>query len=463
MKRAILIAVLALVVALALIQRPAPAEEAGTLYTCPMHPHVVQDEPGVCPICHMDLVPMKDTPTPDDAAGMDTHEDHATDSAKKSIVIDPVTVQNMGMRVEHVERGDLTRTIRTLGEIDVAEDALSVVNLRFSGWVEQIYVDETGMSVKAGQPLFRIYSPDLVQAQEEFLQALTAAGTDAPLTESARTKLDLLMGGSWLSRHLEKTMKPIRSVSIPSPQSGFVLHKNVVRGSQAAAGQDLYRIGNLTKIWANVEVYEFDAPWIKPGQSARMELSFQKGKRFEGKVDYVYPTLNPQSRTLRARLVFPNPGLNLKPGMFATVWIDVEAKKNVLAVPTEAILYSGERQLVFVSTGGGKYSAREVVTGLTGNDHRTEILSGLEAGEVVVTSGQFLLDSESQLQEAVEKLLTARLEAKKKSAGDDENAGHDHNAMAADSYWRCPMHPEVVQDEPGQCPICKMDLVEKKK
>lgn len=439
----------------------ARAADEKTLYTCSMHPEVVQDEPGTCPICHMDLVPLKPTNEP-------VAPDAATDAepspkAAGAVRIDPVMVQNMGVRLEHVQRDKLRRNVRTLGEIDVAEDALGVVNLRFSGWIEKIHVDKTGAAVRRGQSLFRIYSPELLQAQEEYLQVAKSVGPDSDLTASARTKLDLLIGGAWLSKRLDETGEAMRSVTIPSPQSGFVLHKNVVQGSKVAAGADLYTIGNLAKIWVTAEVYEFDAPWIAAGQTARLELPFQQGRRLEGKVDYVYPTLDPQTRTLRARLVFPNPGVNLKPGMFATVWIDVEEKPQALVVPTEAILHSGERQLVFVSLGGGRFAPRDIVTGMEGDDHRTEVLSGLEENEVVVVSGQFLLDSESQLQEAVNKLLDARLAAKQADAQPaDEHAGHDHDA-AGETYWTCPMHPEIVQDGPGTCPICHMDLVEKKR
>ena len=196
-----------------------------------------------------------------------------------------------------------------------------------------------------------------------------------------------------------------------------MLHKNVVDGARVAAGQDLYRIGNLKTIWVSAEVYEFDAPWVEVGQKATMELSFQAGRRWEGRVAYIYPTLSPRSRTLRVRLEFHNPGINLKPGMFATVRVEAQRKDDVLRVPTEAILHSGERRIVFVSPSLGRYEPREVVTGLTGDNRLTEVLEGLEEGDAAVVSGQFLLDSESQLQEAVQKLLDARLQAKK---------GHQH-------------------------------------
>jgi Cu(I)/Ag(I) efflux system membrane fusion protein/cobalt-zinc-cadmium efflux system membrane fusion protein len=477
------------------ITEPDPAQAAQKqLYTCGMHPNVISEEPGTCPICKMDLTPMKTEMSKPDSVkseksgekkikywvapmdptyirdepgkspmGMDlvpVYEDDGNGASSGTTVrIDPVVVQNMGIRTAHAHRMDLGRSVRILGEVDVAEDSVSVVNLRYSGWIEKIHVDQTGAYVKKGQPLFRIYSPELVQAQQEYIQALSSTGADSPLTKSARTRLELAGAGSWLVKALAGKTKPFKTIAVPSPQNGYVLHKNVVEGSKVVAGQDLYRIGNLASIWVNVEVYEFDAPWINTGDPARMELSFEKGKTYDGKVGYVYPTLDKKTRTLKARLEFPNPGLALKPGMFATVWIEVQKKADALAIPTEAILHSGQRQLVFVSIGDGKYEPREITTGLVGDDHMTEVLTGLSEHEIVVTSGQFLLDSESQLQEAVAKLLADRLEAK--TSKDNSNADKDTKAVT--TYWTCPMDPQVVQDGPGTCPICKMDLVEKKK
>jgi len=440
------------------------------LYTCGMHPEVIQEGPGTCPICHMDLTPMHGgiagEPTDGDGAAMDHgHHDHGvvlalppgTVTEQGVVAIDPVVVQNMGVRVAPVVRGSLSRHVRTIGEIEVAEDELSVVNLRYSGWVERIHADQTGVQVRKGQTLFEIYSPELVAAQDEYLLALRAEGPDGPLTRSARRKLELWELSDAQLQAIADGGEAQRTIAIHAPRGGYVLHKNVVEGARVAAGQDLYRIGDLATIWVLAEVYEFDAPWIGEGQAATMELSFAPGETYAGHVSYVYPTLDETSRTLKVRLEFANPGLALRPGMFATVWIESERRDGVLMVPSEALLRTGDHVTVFVAEGGGRYRSQSVTTGLSGDNRHTEVLSGLDEGQQVVVSGQFLLDSESQRAEAVAKLLAARLEAKGGGDGEGEPAADGDDA----TYWTCPMHPEVVQDDHASCPICGMDLVEK--
>lgn len=445
------------------------------LYSCGMHPQVVQDHPGTCPICGMDLTPMKassNAPTtggerkvaywraPMDPTyirdapgkspmGMDlvpVYEDEMT--AGGVVEITPGVVQQIGVETAPVERTTVYRHIRTLGEVEVGEDELSVVNLRFSGWVERIHVDKTGDEVRQGQVLFDIYSPELVAAQEEYLLAIRTQGLDAQLTRSSRRKLELWDIPARDIDGIAKAGESRRTLPIRAPQSGFVLQKNVVEGARVSAGQDLYRIGNLQRIWVTAEIYEHDAPWVEEGQAAQMELTNLPGRVTEGRVAYIYPTLNERSRTLTVRLEFDNPGVRLKPGMFATVYIEYRRKDDVIAVPTEAILHSGRRQLVFVALGQGRFEPREVTTGLVGDHRMTEVVSGLSQGELVAVSGQFLIDSESQLQEALRKIRAS-------------SGGEAAAEASPDTVWSCPMHPEVVSDGAGQCPICGMHLEER--
>lgn len=464
---------------------PTSANDEEQLYSCGMHPNVLEHEPGQCPICGMELTavngaasrlpakgpttsgerkikywvaPMDPTFISDKPGkspmGMDlvaVYEDEVTAGDGNVVSIDPVVVQNMGVRIERVTRGSLFRHVRTIGEVEVAEDLMSVVNLRFSGWVEQIHVDKTGDLIEAGQSLFEIYSPDLVASQEEYLLALRSQGSKSELTRSARRKLALFDLDPSDIEAIARSGKVRRALPIRAPRSGYVLHKNIVDGARISAGQDLYVIGDLSMVWVQAEVYEHDAPWVEVGQPAQMEVTYQKGEVIEGSVAYVYPTLNEASRTLTVRLEFPNPDLRLKPGMFATVYIQFRREDNTLVLPTEAILHSGTREIVFVALGDGRFEPREITTGLVGDRHTTQVLSGLSAGEEVVTSGQFLIDSESQLQEAIAKMMARR----SGTASDPADMQHD------EMLYACPMHPEQTSHELGRCPVCGMDLEER--
>ncbi|RME27215.1 MAG: efflux RND transporter periplasmic adaptor subunit [Deltaproteobacteria bacterium] len=452
------------------------------LYTCGMHPQVVQDHPGTCPICGMNLTPMNDGAggggsgggggaagerkiaywrAPMDPTyirdkpgkspmGMDlipVYEDELSGPDSNIVSITPGVVQQIGVETAPVRRTTVFRHLRTIGEVEVGEDEVSVVNLRYSGWVERIYVERTGDEVRKGQVLFDIYSPELVAAQEEYLLAIRTQGADSDLARSARRRLEL-----WdiADRDIDAIVargEARRTLPVRARASGFVLHKDIVEGARVTAGKDLYRIGNLQRIWVTAEVYEHDAPWVEEGQPAQLELTYQGGETLEGRVSYIYPTLNRQTRTLTVRLEFDNPGVRLKPGMFATVYIQYRRKDDTLAVPTEAILHSGKRQIAFVALGEGRFQPREVKTGIVGDRHMTEVLDGLHEGDRVVVSSQFLIDSESQLQEALRKIIAG---AKGRSAD---------AAKEAPPVYTCPMHPEVRSDEPGRCPQCGMDLV----
>ncbi|MDA3813977.1 MAG: efflux RND transporter periplasmic adaptor subunit [Candidatus Cloacimonetes bacterium] len=462
------------------------SQTEGDYYTCPMHPTVVQEEEGDCPICGMDLVLEKGKSTqasdktestekkikywvaPMDPnyvsdvpgkspMGMDlvpVYEDEVPSG--KGITIDPTVVQNMGVRVKHVSYRDISHNIRTIGNVEIADDKSYSINLRFSGWIETIFADKIGQKINKGEKLFEIYSPELISAQEEYLLAVNTYGKSSKVAEASRKRLLL-----WNipNKHLAKILfenNAQQNVIFISPFSGYILHKNIKEGSNVKAGTDLYHIGNLDTVWIIADLYEFDAASVKIGQNAKIEVTNLPGNIRTGYVSFIYPTINPKTRTQRIRVELENSDLSLKPGMFVTIRIEADRANKVLTVPTEAIINSGERKIVFLSRGNGKFEPREIQTGLADDkDYYTEVISGLEENEIVVVSGQFLLDSESQLQEAVQKLLDVKFRS---SSNSEVNDKHDHSG---DTYFTCPMHPTIVQDEAGDCPICGMDLIEK--
>ncbi len=437
-------------------EAPAGAKAEKTLYTCGMHPWIISEEPGTCPICGMELVPKRDEAEQQAAAagskerkilywrapmdpteiydhpgkskmGMDlvpVYEDEVIGGVE--IKIDPVIQQNMGIRTAPVEKGPLVRTIRTYGHVTYDETRTATVSPKFGGWIEKLYVDFTGQLVKKGDPLFEIYSPELVSAQEEYLTAfrsLSKAEGGADLLASARRRLEYLDIPADQIRAIEKSGKVRRTLLIRSPFTGVVTHKNAVEGVFVKAGQPVYQIADLSKVWVEAHIYEYELPWVQVGQEARMTLPYLPGKTFVGKVTYVYPYLQRQTRDVVIRLEFDNADLELKPDMYADVVIRSSQEGEGLLIPSEAVLRSGERNVVFVTRGDGKFVPREVELGLEVDGGKVQVLSGVAPGEQVVTSGQFLLDSESKLKEAVQKMLEAKMgkpKAEKPAASSDD-------------------------------------------
>jgi membrane fusion protein, copper/silver efflux system len=408
----------------------ATASSGKTLYTCGMHPWIIQDHPGNCPICGMKLEPIRNqaasaatdkgkilyykstmipgevSPHPGkDSMGMDmvpVYANQASAANSSEIAVDPVTIQEMDVRTTPVIRGPLRRTIRTVGYVDYDEPALADVTTKFKGWIEKLDADYTGQLVHRGAPLFTIYSPELYSAQVEFVEALSVGDTN--LLQSARSKLKFFDISDAQIAELEKTREPKKTLAIDAPFSGFVINKNIVEGQMVGAGMTLYRLANLDTVWVYAQIYEQDLTFVKLGQEASMTLSYLPGRTFHGRVTYIYPTVNEKTRTAKVRLEFENPDYSLKPGMFANLKLTAEVASSALLVPDSAVLRSGERDTVFVALPGGKFDPRTVKLGLAAENNYDQVLSGLEAGERVVTSGEFMLDSESQLQEAIQKM-----------------------------------------------------------
>jgi Cu(I)/Ag(I) efflux system membrane fusion protein/cobalt-zinc-cadmium efflux system membrane fusion protein len=431
-------------------------DAAGSLYTCGMHPQVVQEGPGQCPICGMDLTPMKGNAAAADRAapsgectaenalywvapmdpsyiseqpgkspmGMDLVPVCEQGSASGLIAVDPVVRQNMGVRTALVRRGRLERTVRTVARVVADERKLAVVTTKFPGWIETLHVQETGQSVRAGQPLFEIYSPEVVAGQEEYLLAVRQGSRR--LAESARNRLLLWDFTAEQVGALDRRGEPSKVMTVFAPHSGFVLHKNALQGAYVMPGEPLYRIVDLSTIWVMADIYEYEVPWVEVGQQAELELAYIPERRFKGTVSYIYPYLDEASRTVRVRLEFPNPDLSLKPGMFGTMRIRSRRHQDAVLVPSEAVLRTGERSLVFLDLGQGRFRPAELELGVSGDGGLVEVRSGLHPGQRVVTSGQFLLDSESQLREAVAKMLEARGQAAAGGKAAPETSGHQH-------------------------------------
>jgi multidrug efflux pump subunit AcrA (membrane-fusion protein) len=463
-----------------------------TLYTCNMHPQIVQDRPGNCPVCGMKLVPMrKDTTrsaqgrkikyykstmllgeisqTPrKDSMGMDMMPVYEGEAESQTINVDPVTVQKMGVRTALVTKGPLRRVIRTVGSIDYNETALADVTTKFKGWIENLYVDSTGKQVHKGEPLFDIYSPDLYSAQNEYVLAMNQSSAGG-LRGSARQKLKLFDISEDQIAELEKTRQAQRTLRVNAPIDGVVVEKMAVKGQMVDAGMKLYRLADLGIVWVQSQIYEQDLALLKLGQEAEVSLSYLPDRKFRGRITYIYPTVDEKTRTAKVRMEFHNPGFFLKPGMFATVEIHAELEPEALLVPDTAILRSGDKNTVFVALDGGKFEPRTVTLGPRSENDQIQILSGLKEGERVVTSGQFLLDSESQLREAIQKMLNPNAAP---SPSSQEHAGHAAQAEAQPvspipsteqkpTSYVCPMpeHATIKYDHGGKCPICGMTLI----
>ncbi len=366
-------------------------------YICPMHPTVVSDKPGSCPICGMDLV---------------KKEADASSAQNGNVQIDPTTIQNIGVKTMVVEKQPLRRTVRAVGRVDYDETRIMDVNSKIAGWVEQLYVDYTGQWVEKGQPLLALYSPELVAAQEEYLTALDYAERmrDGVTRDVAQSADDLLAAARqrllyWdisagQIAELTKTRQVGRTMPILAPRSGIVTHKDVLEGAHIGSGQHLYRIADLSMVWIYADVYEYEMPWISKGQRAEVSLSYLPGEQFEGKVDYIFPFMNKKTRTVQVRIVFDNADGALKPDMYADVVIRPEVAGKGVVIPAQAVIHSGTRRVVVIAQGDGRFEPREILIGVETEDGY-EVLHGLNPGEEIVTSAQFLIDSESNLKAAL--------------------------------------------------------------
>jgi RND family efflux transporter MFP subunit len=370
-------------------------------WVSPMDPGYIRDKPGKAP-CGMDMVPVYE---------------EAEEQAPGTIKVSPAAIQSMGVTTTKVQVRPLSRITLAVGMVTFDERNLNVITTKMDGWVERLYVRATGDPIHRGQPLLSIYSPELVTTQQEYLLALknlkTMQKSKIPeyqegarrLLAAARQRLKFWDIPDGQIDALEQTGEVKKTLTLNSPVNGIVTKRLVTQGMYVRAGMPALEVADLSTIWVDADIYQYELPWIKVGQMVTMSLQYLPGETFQGRIDYIYPYMKEATRTARVRLRFPNPGLKLKPEMFAQVKIESPVVHNAVVVPSDAVLDTGLKQHVFIALGKGRFEPREVKLGVLGNDGLWEVLSGLKGGEEVVTSAQFMLDSESRFREAVQMMM----------------------------------------------------------
>ncbi|MEW6731722.1 MAG: efflux RND transporter periplasmic adaptor subunit [Acidobacteriota bacterium] len=366
----------------------------------PMHPTYKSDKPGKAPDCGMDLVPVY---TEDQVIAKNQ-------MPAGTIQISPYKQQLIGVQIGTTSYQHISKTIRAVGKISYDETKITRIHTKTEGWIENVYVDFTGKEVNVGDPLISIYSPELFQTQQEFLLAVKmrnelgnsqfqeAANGSHSLYQSARRRLELWDISQEQIDEIEKRGAPIKTMTLYAPANGFVLTRNAYPKQRIMPDTELYTLADLSKVWVVADIYEFEASEIRVGQQANVTLAYLPGKKFKGNVTYIYPQLDNTTRTLKVRIEIPNIDLQLKPDMYANVELQVDYGKK-LTLPQEAVMDSGTEQMVFIALGDGYFAPRKVqLGGLV--DGRVIVLDGVKAGEQVVTSANFLIDSESRLKTA---------------------------------------------------------------
>jgi Cu(I)/Ag(I) efflux system membrane fusion protein len=391
------------------------------LYQCPMHPAIVQDHPGECPICGMTLVAMKKRAQPEGTAALAQHAGHTAlaPAGLVPIQLTPDRIHLAGIRTAPVIREKLVPELRATGYLSARESGVAQVHARFAGWIETLPVSETGQRVERGQVLATVYSQELLAAQQELLSAVRWATPQATSTTSAtsangptpsaplganlagdaRRRLVLLGISEAEIDEIVRNGHPKNALAIRSPSAGYVARKNAVLGLYVEPGTELFQIADLSRVWLMVDVHEQEIERLRKGARTRLSLAAFPGETFTGAVQLIYPALESDTRTLRVRVELKNPGLRLRPGMYGDAIIDLPAAEG-LAVPSEAIVDTGARQYLFVALEQGRFEPREVRLGARAED-RVQVITGVTEGETVVTTANFLLDSESRLEASI--------------------------------------------------------------
>jgi Cu(I)/Ag(I) efflux system membrane fusion protein len=498
------------------------------LYTCGMHPQIVEDHPGDCPICGMKLVPIKNNGDKNSGerkilywrAPMDPNEIYDAPGKSKMgmdlvpvyedetsgagiVSIDPQVQQNMNIKTAKVEVKQLSSEVTTNGILTTNETSEYLVTTRINGWVEKLYVNYTGQQITKGSKLMDIYSPELVSAQQELLTALSYQNSvngsslesikesGNELVKNAMRKLELLEVPDTEIKRLIDTKEIKTYLNLYAQKSGTVLEKDIIEGQKISAGMPLLKISNLSNLWLMADIYEYELAKVNVGSKASIVFNFLPGKIYEGKVSFIYPTLDPKSRTVKVRIELNNRG-ELKPSMFANITIQGVDLGKKPVIQENAVIHSGMKDIVIISLGDGKFKPQEVRLG-DYSDGFYQVLSGLTEGNTIVTSAQFLIDSESNLKAAINQFQSAKPDSTtilnmKKDIHNSKNqqskvekekvkmdSGHSHsnsivregeiNAESIDNnkdgkLWECPMDWNVISDESGRCPVCNMKLKE---
>ena len=507
--------------------------EKEQLYTCGMHPFIIMHEPGNCPICGMKLVPVKDASNANnkekkalyyrnpmdpsvisdhpqkDEMGMDyvpVYEDGNNSSGL--VDIDPAVVQNMNVKTVPVEVKELSSTVITNGVLKTNETQDYIVTTRINGYIQKLYVNYTGQNVRKGQKLMDIYSPELMSAEQELLTAISyqssvsktditsVAESGNDLVKNAERKLQLYEVPESEIRRIENTKEINTYVTLYAQNSGTVISKNILEGQKIMAGQPLMEISNLSTLWLTADVYEYELSKIELGSKAKVRFSYFPGKEFNGRVSFIYPTIDPKSRTAKIRIDINNANGKMMPEMFANVEIYGTNLGKTTVVPENSVIRSGEKDLVIIALGNGKFKPQQVTLGGYSNGYY-QVLKGLEEGNEIVTSAQFLIDSESNIKSAISQLQSSipvkqKEELPEQSSfenneskgsdmsgmkiGDDENINHDKDAESIirtgkidlagidvnkdGKVYQDMMDWNVISDKPGTCPVCGMKLKE---
>jgi len=461
------------------VNNMADAHAQAEKYTCGMHLFIISDKPGNCPICGMKLTKIENSPATavssapaakpsgstrkilfyrnpmnpnitskspaKDEMGMDfvpVYEDETKGGGGANLPEGYATVQVgmervqlAGIQSATAVHETISHPVRAVGVVMPDETRVRRIQAKIEGWIEKLHINFIGQIVTKGQPLIEIYSPDLVATQREYL--LARAGVDrmkespyqdaremsSGLAQAARTRLKLFDVPESFIAELERTGKVQRIVTLNAPVSGYVTGKDIFEGTRVMPGMDLLTVTDLSRIWIDADLYEYEAQSVRVGQAALLETVADPGTKMNGRIAFIYPTFSPETRTLKVRFEFPNPGLRLKPQMYVNVLLDLHSVTGVV-IPDSALIETGVRQIVFVDAGDGSFEPREVKVGVRGNG-KAQILSGVEAGEKVAVRANFLLDSESKLRAALTKMTGgASAPSQPQPKGQGDHTGH---------------------------------------